>query len=79
MHIRNVRGDVIALRQIAGIIARRIVCWIKKGQPVLQGQKYGMIKFGSRVDILLPANVQVLVHQGDTVFGGQTVIGRWIR
>jgi phosphatidylserine decarboxylase len=67
----------LEVRQIAGMIARRIVCWIKPGDAVAIGQKYGMIRFGSRVEILLPENVEVAVHQGQKVYGGHTLLGRW--
>jgi len=75
--IANQKGEKIVVRQIAGTIARRICCWVKKGQSVPAGLKYGMIRFGSRVDILLPANVTLAVGIGQRVVGGQTVLGRW--
>lgn len=68
----------IKVRQIAGFIARRIVWWVKKGQGVDAGEKYGMIRFGSRVDIFLPANVDINVAIGQQVYAGQTVLGRRI-
>ncbi len=67
----------ILVRQIAGTIARRIVVWIQKKAVVQQGQKYGMIKFGSRVDVFLPAQVTVLVQCGQKVQGGLTALGKW--
>ena len=70
-------GRTILVRQIAGTIARRICCWVKEGERVAFGQKYGMIRFGSRVDILLPGNVELNVGVGQRVYGGQTVLGRW--
>ncbi|MGC2310673.1 MAG: phosphatidylserine decarboxylase family protein [Candidatus Babeliaceae bacterium] len=74
--IRN--GEkVLLVRQIAGIIARRICWWINEGQTVQQGQTYGMIRFGSRVDILLPSTAQVAVQKGERVYGGQTILARW--
>ncbi len=66
----------ILVRQIAGTVARRIVCWAKQGQEVSAGQKYGMIKFSSRVDILLPKEVSLEVNVGQNVYGGKTVLGR---
>lgn len=67
----------VQVRQIAGQIARRIVCWIKEGDMLLRGDRVGLIKFGSRVDLLLPPNVcQVVVGRGDKVRGGETVIAR---
>jgi phosphatidylserine decarboxylase len=74
--IRNAAGQHILVRQIAGTVARRIVCWVHESQNVAAGQKYGMIKFSSRVDILLPGNVTLDIHKGQSVYGGQTVIGR---
>ncbi len=65
------------MRQIAGTIARRIVCWVKQGQNITRGEKYGMIRFGSRVDILLPDDVHLEVGIGQKVYGGQTVLGYW--
>lgn len=66
----------ILVRQIAGTVARRIVCWVKQGEDVHAGQKYGMIKFSSRVDILLPKDTALAVQCGQKVFGGKTVLGR---
>jgi len=68
----------IMVRQIAGLVARRIVCWVEEGEYVTVGQKYGMIKFGSRVDIFLPENVSLEVQKGRRVCGGETILGRWI-
>jgi phosphatidylserine decarboxylase len=66
----------ILVRQIAGTVARRIVCWGKEGQGISAGQKYGMIKFSSRVDILLPKDTMLAVRYGQNVYGGKTVLGR---
>jgi phosphatidylserine decarboxylase len=66
----------VVCRQIAGILARRIVCWKHEGDEVGLGERFGMIKFGSRTDLLLPANCNVLVREGMHVRGGTTVIGR---
>ena len=62
--------------QIAGILARRIVCWKKPGESVQRGERFGMIKFGSRTDLVLPLSVEVLVREGMHVRGGETVIAR---
>jgi len=62
--------------QIAGILARRIICWKRKGERVKCGERFGMIKFGSRTDLLLPPTVEVLVREGVHVRGGETVVGR---
>lgn len=68
-------GYRILVKQIAGIIARRIVCWAVVGNNLDRGQRYGLIKFGSRVDIFLPEKTEVRVKVGDKVKGGETVIG----
>ncbi len=65
----------IAFVQIAGFVARRIVCHLKKGERVSRGARFGMIRFGSRLDVYLPLNVQVIVRTGDKVKAGQTIIG----
>jgi phosphatidylserine decarboxylase len=62
--------------QIAGIVARRIVCWSKQGDKLALGEKFGLIKFSSRTDLLMPKNVQVLVKVGDRVVGGETIIAK---
>lgn len=74
--IKRADGKTILVRQIAGMIARRIVCWAREGQTVTAGQKYGMIKFSSRVDLLLPEQAQIAVKVGQKVSGGKTVLGR---
>lgn len=66
----------VVFKQIAGLIARRIVFWKTAGSDVALGERVGLIKFGSRVDVLLPANVTVTVKKGDRVKGGISVIGR---
>lgn len=72
--INNGKVNVL-VKQIAGLIARRIVCWPKKGDYYESGQRYGLIRFGSRVDILLPENTKLSVACGDRVRGGKSVIG----
>jgi len=67
----------IKVRQIAGLVARRICCWVTEGEHIRGGDKYGMIRFGSRVDIFLPEDVKLNVGVGQRVYGGQTVLGRW--
>jgi phosphatidylserine decarboxylase len=69
-------SDKIKFSQIAGILARRIVCWKKPGDSVAKGERVGLIKFGSRVDIFLPENVELSIELGDKVQGGASVIGR---
>lgn len=66
----------VVCTQIAGILARRIVCWSKAGDNLDLGEKFGLIKFSSRTDLLMPAEVEVLVKIGDRVVGGETVIAR---
>ena len=74
----TIQGDKITVvcRQIAGILARRIVCWKQAGEQVALGERFGMIKFSSRTDILMPESVDVLVKKGQRVKGGTTIIGR---
>jgi phosphatidylserine decarboxylase len=69
-------GITVKCAQIAGILARRIVCWKRAGDRVECGERFGMIKFGSRTDLVLPCNVEVTVRKGMRVRGGVTVIGR---
>ena len=69
-------GITVTCTQIAGILARRIVCWPKTGDNLERGQRFGLIKFGSRTDILMPPNVDVAVKIGDRVVGGETIIAR---
>jgi phosphatidylserine decarboxylase len=70
------RGKVL-IRQIAGLVARRIVTDHEVGMVVHQGERLGMIRFGSRVDLFLPLGTRVLVHVGDTTRVGVTVVGEW--
>ena len=68
-------GRKIVFVQIAGLIARRIVCWIKEGDHVKTGQRFGLIRFGSRLDIYLPKDTRVTVQPRDKVKAGETVLG----
>jgi phosphatidylserine decarboxylase len=70
------REITVVCKQIAGILARRVVCWKKTGDTLALGERFGMIKFSSRTDLVLPANVKVMVTEGARVRGGTTVIGR---
>jgi phosphatidylserine decarboxylase len=72
--IEKAPGKAILIRQIAGLMARRIVSYAKKNDKVIQGEEFGIIKFGSRVDFFLPTNVRVNVKIGDRVCAKQTVI-----
>ncbi len=69
------RGQKLLFKQIAGFIARRIVCELSDGQKVQAGDRFGMIKFGSRVDVLLPLNCEIRVKPGDKTSGGSTILG----
>ncbi len=74
--ITNARGQQILFRQVAGLIARRIVSYMKVGNPVEQNSVSGFIKFGSRIDVLIPKESELLVEIGDPVIGSQTPIAR---
>jgi len=69
-------GITVKCSQIAGIVARRIICWKREGDRVECGERFGMIKFGSRTDIILPSIVEILVREGMHVRGGVTIIGK---
>jgi phosphatidylserine decarboxylase len=73
--IRTAGGQEITTTQIAGLIARRIVCWVTEGTRLKKGQRFGMIRFGSRVEVLLPIGSTILVKVGDKVRAGETPIG----
>jgi phosphatidylserine decarboxylase len=75
LEILHESGQSIVVRQIAGTLARRIVCWVNQGDLISRGEKFGMIKLGSRVDIMFPEDTKILVKQGDRVYGGETIIG----
>jgi len=70
------QGAKAQVRQIAGLIARRIACWVKPGQELAPGDKLGLIRFGSQVDIILPAGTQILAVPGQHVKGGETLVAR---
>ena len=72
--IRLPNGQEIAVVQIAGLIARRILCSVREGDPVTAGDRFGIIRFGSRTDLYLPEGVLPLVAEGQTMIGGETVI-----
>jgi len=63
--------------QIAGLIARRILCYVKAGDALARGQRYGFIRFGSRVDVYLPTTARAEVSIGQKVTGGRTILARW--
>lgn len=66
----------VLIIQVAGLLARRIVSWVSIGHVLQQGERYGMIKFGSSTELVVPRNVEILVKKGDKVVGGVTVVGR---
>ena len=70
-------GGRIVFKQIAGAIARRVICWKTEGQEVARGELMGLIRFGSRVDVWLPLESQVLVKRGQRVKGGESVLAQW--
>lgn len=73
----TIEGNItVVCKQIAGILARRIVCWKHQGEVVALGERFGLIKFSSRTDVILPESVEVLVTTGMRVKGGTTIIGR---
>lgn len=74
--IENEKGFRVTVTQIAGILARRIVSWVTLDDNMSKGQVYGLIKFGSCTELVVPRNVDVLVKKGDKVRGGESVLGR---
>lgn len=75
---RNTNLAVLVV-QITGFIARRIVCWVKEGERLQQGERFGMIKFGSCTEIYLPMGTEVLVKKGQKIKGGITIVGRFMK
>jgi phosphatidylserine decarboxylase len=75
-HVLTDRGEVV-FTQIAGWVARRIVVWKSIGDSLVRGERIGMIRFGSRMDIWLPNDVEILVKSGQRVAGGTSVLARW--
>lgn len=73
--VRSTSGHRMAFVQVAGLIARRIVCWLETGDQVQRGQRFGMIRFGSRVDLYIPVQAQLEVSVGQKVKAGETVLG----
>jgi phosphatidylserine decarboxylase len=74
----TIKGEkiTVVVTQIAGIVARRIVCWYGEGDELEIGERFGLIKFSSRTDVQMPSTVEVLAKIGDRVKGGETIIGR---
>jgi phosphatidylserine decarboxylase len=71
-------GGKLVFKQIAGAIARRVICWKREGDAVALGERVGMIRFGSRVDIWLPKEAEVVVRRGQKVKGGASILAKWI-
>ena len=76
IHMQTPRGDLV-FKQIAGLLARRILFWKAQGDAVEMGDRVGMIRFGSRVDVWLPSAAQIAVRPGDRVRGGASILARW--
>ena len=75
-HVLTERGEVV-FKQIAGWVARRIVCWKSPGDSLIRGERVGMIRFGSRMDIWLPEGVEILARPGQHVSAGSSALARW--
>jgi len=73
--VETAEGVRLLVVQIAGLIARRIVCWVKNGDSVERGKRFGLIRFGSRLDIYLPENTTLQVQLGQKALAGQTILG----
>jgi phosphatidylserine decarboxylase len=73
----STQNATIIVKQIAGAIARRVLCWKHEGDEVAIGERIGMIRFGSRVDIWLPMEAQVAVRRGQFAKGGETILAKW--
>lgn len=76
VYFTTLTGNRCCVRQIAGFVARRIACWVKEGDSLAVGSQFGMIRFGSRVELLVPRTTQILVTEGQYVYGGHTIVGR---
>ena len=74
--ITSPHGVLIPFVQVAGLIARRIICRLKMGDSVVQGERFGLIRFGSRVDIYLPLSAEVTLSLGDKTRAGETIVAR---
>ncbi len=74
LHIRTADGQDVTCVQVAGLIARRILCYVEAGKDLVRGERYGFIRFGSRVDLYLPKDVRVKVGVGETVSATSTIL-----
>jgi phosphatidylserine decarboxylase len=70
-------GGSLVFKQIAGAIARRVICWKRAGETVSRGERVGLIRFGSRVDVWLPMEAEILVRRGQKVKGGESLLAKW--
>jgi phosphatidylserine decarboxylase len=75
LHLKTDQGDHFMVVQIAGLVARRIVCWVRSGDRVSAGDRFGLIQFGSRVDLYLPLESRITIKRGDRTKAGLTVLG----
>ncbi len=76
--IETEEGKQILVVQIAGFVARRIACWVKEGGVLKRGERFGLIRFGSRLEVFMPIDTEVLVKVGDRVQAGHTKVGKLI-
>ena len=73
--ITTPQGKKLAFVQIAGLIARRIVCWLEPDDDIIRGRRFGLIRFGSRVDLYLPPDTEIVVQTGQKICAGETILG----
>jgi len=73
--VQSASGHRLAFVQVAGLIARRIICWLEADDQVRRGQRFGLIRFGSRVDLYIPTQTQLEITVGQKVRAGESVIG----
>ncbi len=70
-------GEMVVCRQVVGVLARRLVCRARVGDEVCTGDRYGLMKFGSRIDLFLPRHIRLRIAKGDSIRGGETVVASW--
>lgn len=78
LRVVDPKGRSLRVVQIAGVLARRIICYVKRGDGLERGQRLGLIMFGSRVDLFLPPGSKIDVVEGQKVRGGETILGRFL-
>ena len=78
LHIADSQGRKLGVVQVAGVVARRIVCRVEPGDKIGRGERFGLIMFGSRTDTYLPSGCRVEVVEGQRVKGGETILGRFV-